>query len=88
MSELQTVNVAAAVEEFVRRQFAVSPNDRRFDRRTDLFEAGYVDSVGIAELLEFLRERFGIDIPESDLFSDDFTTIDGIARIVARLRAE
>jgi Phosphopantetheine attachment site len=51
----------------------------------DLFELGYVDSVGFAELLALLAEEFGVDVPENDLLSDDFLTIDGDARIVSRL---
>jgi acyl carrier protein len=79
--------VAASVEEFVRRQFNVSDSDPGFDRKVDLFENGYVDSVGVAELLEYVTQQFEVEIPEEDLFSDDFANIDGIAGIVARLAA-
>jgi acyl carrier protein len=78
--------VAASVETFVRRQFNVSDSDPGFDREVDLFESGYVDSVGVAELLEYVTQQFGVDIPESDLLSDEFSSIDGISSIVARLQ--
>jgi acyl carrier protein len=80
-------DVAAAVEEFARREFSIKPSDRRFDRTVDLFEDGYVDSVGVIELIEFLERTFVIEIPEEDLFSPEFSTIDGIARIVTRNRS-
>jgi acyl carrier protein len=79
-------DVASAIEEFARREFSIKPSDRRFDRTVDLFEDGYVDSVGVIELIEFLERTFVIEIPEEDLFSPEFSTIDGIARIVARNR--
>jgi acyl carrier protein len=79
-------NVAAAVEEFARREFSIKPSDRRFDRAVDLFEEGYVDSIGVIELIEFLEKTFVIEIPEEDLFSPEFSSIDGIARIVVRNR--
>jgi acyl carrier protein len=79
-------DVAAAVEEFARREFSIKPSDRRFDRKVDLFEDGYVDSIGVIELIQFLESTFAIEIPEEDLFSAEFTTIDGIARIVTRNR--
>lgn len=79
-------DVAAAVEEFARREFSIKPSDRRFDRKVDLFEDGYVDSIGVIELIQFLERTFAIEIPEEDLFSPEFTTIDGIARIVTRNR--
>jgi acyl carrier protein len=79
-------DVAAAVEEFARREFSIKPSDRRFDRAVDLFEEGYVDSIGVIELIEFLEKTFVIEIPEEDLFSPEFSSIDGIARIVVRNR--
>ncbi len=45
------------IEELIHAQFGVSPTDPRFDREADLFEQGYVDSVGVVELLEFLQAR-------------------------------
>jgi acyl carrier protein len=78
--------VADSVETFVRREFNVSAADPGFDRSVDLFENGYVDSVGVAELLEYVTQEFNVEIPESELFSDEFSTIQGIASIVARLQ--
>ncbi len=72
------------IEKFIRNQFSVSPTDPRFDREADLFEQGYVDSVGVVELLGFLQEEFNVEIPDDDLLADDFSSISGIARIVLR----
>lgn len=69
----------------MRTQFEVDPDDAGFDRAIDLFELGYVDSVGFAELLAFFSEEFGVEVPEDDLLSDEFLRIDGMARIVSRL---
>ena len=43
--------VSQEVEQFVRKQFAVSAGDPSFGTQTDLFDGGYVDSVGLAEML-------------------------------------
>lgn len=85
MTPVELREAGDRIEAFVRSQFNVGPNDPGFDRRTDLFEAGYVDSVGVVETLEFIRVEFGVDVPEDDLLSEDFATIDGIARVVCRL---
>jgi acyl carrier protein len=77
--------IADRIEAFVRGQFAVSSHDDGFRRDTDLFARGYVDSVGFAELLAFLAEEFGVEIPEEDLLSDEFAQIDGMAQVVDRL---
>jgi acyl carrier protein len=77
--------IAGRIETFVRTQFDVDPADNGFGRAVDLFELGYVDSVGFAELLAFLDEEFGVNIPEDDLLSEEFLRIDGMAKIVSRL---
>jgi acyl carrier protein len=73
------------IERFVRAQFTVSDGDTRFSRSVDLYEDGFVDSVGVVELLAFISEEFGVEIPDELLLSKDFSTVDGIARIVSRL---
>jgi acyl carrier protein len=78
-------DVAAHLEAWIRAQFSVSPADPRFGRDTDLFDNGYVDSVGLAELIGFLEAEFCLEIPDDLLVSDEFTTIDGISDAVCRL---
>ncbi|HMC53733.1 MAG TPA: acyl carrier protein [Gemmatimonadaceae bacterium] len=78
-------DVAARIETFVREHFRVAGHDTRFSRRAPLFDLGYVDSVGVIELLEFVNEQFGVRIPDEALLSDEFTTIDGMAVVIRRL---
>ncbi len=80
--------IASRIEAFVRTHFTVAPTDRAFSRSAPLFELGYIDSVGVVELLAFLAEEFAVEITDAELLSDGFTTIDGIAGIVGRLRAQ
>jgi acyl carrier protein len=70
--------IASRVEQYVRTQFRVSPTDTRFSRSQR-------DSVGVVELLAFIGQEFQVNLPDEALMSDEFSTIDGIAAIVARL---
>jgi acyl carrier protein len=81
---MNAAQIADRVEQYVRTQFRVAPGDTRFSRSLPLFEAGYVDSVGVVELLAFLTEEFAVELPDDALMSDEFSTIDGIAAIVSR----
>ena len=70
------------VESFLRATFRIVPDDPDFDRTVDLYEHGYVDSVRIVELVAWLEKTFGVAIPELDMLSDDFSTVEGLGPIV------
>jgi acyl carrier protein len=86
VSPVNERDVAARIESFVRETFDVAPTDPNFGRELDLFESGYVDSVGLTELLAFIEDEFSIEVPEDELLSDEFVSIDGMAGVIARLR--
>ena len=74
--------IAARLEGFVRRQFTVTRDDPCFSRRASLFRDGYVDSLGVVELLAFINDDFGVEVPDEALVPDNFETIDDIARVI------
>lgn len=85
---MRTVNeVAASVETFVRARARVGADDRRFSRRINLWEAGYLDSIGVVEMIGYIERTFDVSLPDEALFDPDFTSVDGIARIVCVLPA-
>jgi acyl carrier protein len=75
-------DIAGAVEAFIRQHFRIVPNDSRFSRDAHLFEGGYVDSAGVVELLMFVETTFGVTLEDEQIFSDRFTTINGIAEML------
>ena len=81
-------SAAEAIEQFIRERFQVSGSDAGFTRQAHLWEEGYIDSIGIVEIIGFLESTFGVQIPEEALFSQDFTHIDGIARTIVGLQGE
>ncbi len=72
-----------AIEQFVRDVGRVSIDDREFSHTIELFDSGYLDSLGIVALTAFIEETFAITLTEEDLFDPRFTTIAGIAEIIA-----
>jgi acyl carrier protein len=74
--------VAAVMEWFVRTEFRVADGDPMFSRDAHLFEAGFVDSVGFAQIVAFIESTFGVTVDTADLLSEEFTTINGISRVI------
>ncbi len=76
----------AAVESTLRRFFAErsggSLEPDAIDPSAHLFDAGYVDSMNSLTLLDFIEERYGVEIPEMDLVGG-LSTLSALAEYVA-----
>ena len=76
--------IAGAVERFLRSAFRIADRNGSFHRDAHLFESGFVDSTGAVELIAFLESTFDVELREEDLFSNEFTTINGISGVIDR----
>lgn len=74
--------IESRIESFIRSTLD-APRDG-LSRYVDIFKSGFVDSVGVIQLLVFIESEFETQIPEDDLLSPEFSRIEGMARIVAR----
>lgn len=48
-----------------------------------LLESGLIDSLGILELVEYLEDKFGIELQDDDLSPENFDSIAALTRFVA-----
>ena len=86
ISAQTSMAIADNVEAFIRRRFDISASDIYFSRQINLWDEGYVDSLGMTELIVFLESTFAIEVPDTVLFSPQFTSIEGIASLVEQVR--
>src|SRR3546814_11582636 len=85
---MEKTEIAERLEHFLRESFAIAEDDPGFSRSVDLFDAGYVDSVGLIETLAFITSTFSINVPDEVLLSDAFATIDGMAHVIQLILKE
>jgi acyl carrier protein len=45
----------------------------------DLLSAGVIDSLGVLQLVGFIEERFGYQVPDEDVVYENFYSIDALA---------
>ena len=76
-------DIAASLETYIRREFRIAGSDESIFRNEHLFEAGHVDSAGVVELIMFIESTFNVKLEDDHVFSEQFTTINGIADLVA-----
>jgi acyl carrier protein len=75
--------IRADLEACVREVGRIPTTEAGFNQEAELFEAGYLDSLGIVALTAYIEQRFGVAFAEDELFDPRFTTIAGIADIIA-----
>jgi len=73
--------IATVIERFIEKQFRIIDTIPSLSD-THLFESGFVDSAGVVELIAFVESTFKIRLGDDQVFSEDFTTINGISSIV------
>ena len=78
-----TAEIAEEIASFVVVAGCIHEDETGFSRSVDLFDAGYLDSLGVVRLIAFIAERYGIELGTAELTDQRFTTIDGMAEIVA-----
>lgn len=54
----------------------------------DLIKRGIVDSLGVAQLVEFCESRYGIRVADTDLVLRNFRTVRDLADFVDRKQSE
>ena len=52
-----------------------------------LLQRGVIDSMGVMELIAFVRSEFGVDVADEDITEENLGTLADIARYVATRQA-
>lgn len=63
------------IENFLRSQ---STSEEELDPNGDLFASGILDSLGIANLLLFLENTYGLQIPAEEVTVENFNCLDAV----------
>lgn len=76
-------SIAEAIERFIRAECQLADHDPPFFRDAHLFAGGFVDSLGFVQLIAFIESTFDVAVDREQLMSEDFTTINGISKVIA-----
>lgn len=75
-------NTREVIREFIGSNFLFGDQERLPDDEESLLESGVMDSTGVLELIEFLEERFEIQVAESEAVFDNLGSVAGLIRFV------
>ena len=75
-------NVKDTLRDYIIQYASIEPDDPDFSDDVDLFDYGFVDSLGATEIVLFLEETFSIEITQADITLYPMNTIEEIAGVV------
>ena len=75
------------IRTFLTENFSLGPDITRLPGNQSLTERGFVDSVGIVEVLTFLETRYEIQINDDETVPENIDTIDNMVRFIGVKRA-
>ena len=75
-------DIILKLENYVNEHFDIG-DDPDYNAEVDLFEYGFLDSMGAMEVIAFIEEEFGIEITQKDIVLYPMNTLTEIADVVA-----
>lgn len=81
--EKNTVEATKAnVKDYILKEFLPGENPEELEDATQLISGGILDSLSTLKLVQFLEEKYGIEIEAHEADVDNLNTIDNIAELV------
>lgn len=74
--------IAKILDDYVKKQFEIEDDDPDYSLDVNLFDYGYVDSLGAVEIIMFVEERFGCKISQKDISKYPMNTVREITEVV------
>jgi methoxymalonate biosynthesis acyl carrier protein len=81
---MDTENISSELRNFVRQRFSIPEDDPDFTDDVDLFNYGYIDSLGAVELTGFVEQQFGVGFKDSDWINFPLSSIREISTFIAK----
>lgn len=75
-------DIISTLTEFINAHFDIG-DDPDYNADVDLFEYGFLDSMGAMEVIAFLEEEYSIEITQRDIVLYPMNTITEIAEVVS-----
>lgn len=78
--------VVRAIRDYVLREFLPGEGPEALDRSPGLMTGGILDSLSIVSLVEFLEERYGVELKAHELDVEHLDRVEDIAELVLAKR--
>lgn len=74
--------IAQEIRSFVVDNFLFGEEDGRFSNDDSFLDKGLIDSMGILTLVEFVKEKYAINIEDEELVPEHWDSVQRIATFI------
>lgn len=85
--QLHETQIRERVRQFLEENFLYMRPDFELGDDDRLLERGVVDSMGVAEMVTFIEDEFGIKTSDEDISESNLGSLRAIGRFVTQKRA-
>lgn len=82
-----TENIQKNIKSFIIEQFLFGDESVAPANDTSLLDDGIMDSTSVLELVAFIEESYGLEIPDADIVPANLDSISAITRYVSARKA-
>ncbi len=68
--------------DYITEHFDIEPDDPDFGVDVDMFESGFLDSLGSFEIITFIEDNWNVEITQRDLTLYPMNSIKEIAQVI------
>ncbi|MEK7727956.1 MAG: acyl carrier protein [candidate division KSB1 bacterium] len=80
------MNIQDQLREYIVTQFMYDTPNARLEPDTDLLNDGIVDSMGILQVVNFLEEKFGVQVSDEEITPENFRSLRVLTDFVMQRR--
>lgn len=81
------MNIQQALHEYVQSTFFKENVPKDFDGNYDLVENGFLDSLGMIDLINHLEQVYQVEFDDQDFVPENFSSVNALVSFLERKRA-
>jgi acyl carrier protein len=78
------MQIEEQIRHYVRENLLFGDARVQYDDNTSFLENGFVDSMGIMELVAFVQSEFGFEVDPMEILPEHFDSVNGLAGYIRR----
>ncbi|WP_025847262.1 acyl carrier protein [Paenibacillus ehimensis] len=76
----------ALIRQFIEQNMSAFKDADELGDTDNIFEKGFVTSIFAMRLLDFIENKFGIQVPDEDITLINFSSVDRMIGLVGKVR--